>query len=364
MLLAVFSTFAISLFACFLVIFSGRTSVGTHFQRTDLLARQAAHVRPTPRIGGLPLAASVVLVSVLIGSGLLDHHSAVILFSALPVFLVGLREDMYRDVSSKARYGAAILSGFLALSLLGFWIDRGAPDWFGALMAVAPIGIALTVFTTASYSHAFNLIDGLNGLCSGTSILIASGLAVVALQSGHPEFVPLLMIIAAGLSGFFLWNFPFGRIFLGDAGAYSIGHILSWIGVALIATTTDVSPWAIMLIFFWPLADTLFAIYRRASSGQPIDQPDRMHFHQLVMRALQMTILGRNAREKANPLATLALLPLIGITVATGVVFWDNDAAAGIALVVYAVLFVGLHRVLRIAARQMRLRLARRRART
>ncbi len=364
MLLAIFSAFAISLLTCFLVIFSGWTSMGTHFQQSDLLARQAAHVRPTPRIGGLPLAASVVLVSVLIGSGLLDYHSAIILFSALPVFLVGLREDMYRDVSSRARYGAAILSGLLALSLLGFWIDRGAPDWFGALMAFAPIGIALTVFTTASYSHAFNLIDGLNGLCSGTSILIASGLAVVAMQSGHPEFVPLLMIIAAGLGGFFLWNFPFGRIFLGDAGAYSIGHILSWIGVALIATTTDVSPWAIMLIFFWPLADTLFAIYRRITSGQPIDQPDRMHFHQLVMRALQMTILGRNAKERANPLATLALLPLIGTTVATGVVFWNNDAAAGMALAIYAMLFVGLHRGLRIAARQMRLRLARRSARS
>ncbi len=320
----------------------------------DVRARQASHVRPTPRLGGVSLAVSALAFITLFEWGRFSDPSLLILGSALPIFLVGLKEDVFRNVSSRARYGAAILSGLLAWWLLGVWIDRAEPHWFTALLAFAPLGVAITVFTTASYSHAFNLIDGLNGLCGGTSILIAGGLIAVALQSGQGHLVPLLLLMITGIAGFLLCNYPLGKIFLGDAGAYSIGHILSWAGVVLIANSTQVSAWAIMLIFFWPLADTLFAITRRLSSGASIDTPDRMHFHQLVMRALQLTLLGRNRREIANPLATLVMLPFIGVTVLLGVLFWNDSRAAVLGLIGCGAAFVLGHAGLRRLARRHR----------
>ncbi|MFC6689483.1 glycosyltransferase family 4 protein [Jhaorihella thermophila] len=320
----------------------------------DTRARQASHVRPTPRVGGLSLAAAALAFLALFERGGFSDPSGLILVSALPIFLVGLKEDVSRNASPKVRYGAAILSALLAFWLLGLWIDRAAPFWLTAMLAFAPVGVAITVFTTASYAHAFNLIDGLNGLCAGTSVLISAGLIAVAMQSGQDGLVPLLLMMIGGLAGFLVWNFPAGKIFLGDAGAYTIGHVLSWIGVALIANSTQVSAWAIMLIFFWPLADTLFAIARRVGSGESIDTPDRMHFHQLVMRVLQLTILGRNRRELANPLATLALMPLIGGTVALGVVFWNDSRAAVLGLIGCGAAFVLGHARLRRLARRYR----------
>ncbi|RMH39571.1 MAG: UDP-phosphate N-acetylglucosaminyl 1-phosphate transferase [Alphaproteobacteria bacterium] len=350
--------FLVSFLATVAILKLAPRLLAKEFLERDLQARQAVHTRPAPRIGGLALAVSAVctLALVLVLGPALDPTVAAVLGSAVPVFLAGLREDICRDMSPRARYGAAILSGFLAFGLLGVWIDRAAPDWFSALLAFAPFGVAVTVFTTASYAHAFNLVDGLNGLCAGMSVLIAAGLAAIAVRAGLPYLVPALLALVATLAGFLVWNYPMGRIFLGDAGAYTLGHVLSWCGVILIARADEVSAWAIMLVFFWPLADTLLAMVRRVQGGVPIDTPDRMHFHQLMMRFLVLAAMGRDRRSAANPVASLLVLGFIAVTVALGVIFWNDDRGAALSLGLCGVAFVALHGTLRRLARRWRRR--------
>jgi len=136
-------------------------------------------------------------------------------------------------------------------------------------------------------------------------------------------------------------NYPFGKIFLGDAGAYSIGHFLSWCGIILVARSAEVSTWAIFLVFFWPVADTFLAIWRRARHGRRADQPDRLHYHQLVMRALEITRLGRDRRHVANPLVLPILLPFILAPIVTGVALWNRPLEAFLACLVFGALFAG-----------------------
>jgi len=92
----------------------------------------------------------------------------------------------------------------------------------------------------------------------------------------------------------------------------------------LLIRLPDLSTWAVLLVFFWPIADTFFAIYRRRRAGRPTDMPDRLHYHQLVMRALEITLIGRNRRNVANPLATLVILPLASAPVIAGVLLWNK----------------------------------------
>ena len=108
------------------------------------------------------------------------------------------------------------------------------------------------------------------------------------------------MVIAAVL-GFMILNFPFGKIFLGDAGAYVLGHLLVWTSILLIKYQPSVSPFAVLLVFFWPIADTGLAIWRRLKLGNPTDRPDRLHFHQLTMRYLEIRFFGRDRRNISNP---------------------------------------------------------------
>ncbi|WP_425046109.1 glycosyltransferase family 4 protein [Primorskyibacter sp. S87] len=269
---------------------------------------------------------------------------AILLLTSLPMFLTGLAEDLFRRVSSSARYAATAFSALIAVWILGIWIttaDSYVLEWAFYFKATA---VVVTLFVVASYCHAFNLIDGLNGLASGTGLLIAAGLAAIGAITGQQEIVTMSMITAASVAGFFVFNFPFGRIFLGDGGAYIIGYMLTWTALVLMHRVPETSTWAMFLIFFWPLADTLFAIFRRKSRGVSLDTPDRLHFHQLVLRALEIFFLGRNRRATANPLATSVMLPVISLPVIAGVVLWNNPLLSFLTLVVFGAAFVGAYR--------------------
>ena len=150
-------------------------------------------------------------------------------------------------------------------------------------------------------------------------------------QSLHSKMVtlkfPLFWFSYCYVLGFMVLNFPLGRIFLGDGGAYALGHLLVWSAIILINSSTEISTFAILLIFFWPVADTGLAIWRRWKLGNPTDRPDRLHFHQLAMRFLEIRFFGRDRREITNPLATLILIPLISAPQLLGILFWDNFKA-------------------------------------
>ena len=146
-------------------------------------------------------------------------------------------------------------------------------------------------------------------------------------------------LVISALGGFLFINFPFGKVFLGDAGAYSVGFILASLAVALMHFAPDVSPAAVLLIFFWPVADTLLAIHRRRVCGWPSDKPDRLHFHQLVMRALEISLVGRRRRALANPLATAFIVPMAASPMLAGVLMSDSNAGSFAALFVFAILF-------------------------
>ena len=135
-------------------------------------------------------------------------------------------------------------------------------------------------------------------------------------------------------------NFPLGKIFLGDGGAYALGHLLVWSGIVLINYESTVSAFAILLVFFWPVADTGLAIWRRWKLGNPTDRPDRLHFHQLAMRFLEIRFFGRDKREITNPVATLILLPLISAPQVLGVLFWNQFKASVISTVGMGLLFL------------------------
>ena len=108
--------------------------------------------------------------------------------------------------------------------------------------------------------NAFNLIDGLNGLASFVGISTAITLSYIAFEINQVDVMRFLFIFSACILGFTVLNFPVGKIFLGDAGAYLIGHLLVWTAIILVNHSSDVSPFAILLIFLAG-GDTCLAIW-------------------------------------------------------------------------------------------------------
>jgi UDP-N-acetylmuramyl pentapeptide phosphotransferase/UDP-N-acetylglucosamine-1-phosphate transferase len=262
----------------------------------------------------------------------------------MPVFVIGLAEDLGYLASPPRRLLAATVSGAMFIALMGQWVLHTGIPGLDIALHWSPFAVAFSLFLGVGISHAFNLIDGLNGLAGFTALAAALALATIADQSGLKEHRDILLTIAAAVIGFLIFNFPFGKIFLGDSGAYVIGHLLFWMSVSILWNAPDVSPFAMLLIFFWPIADTLLAITRRLSLGKPIAQPDRLHFHQLVMRGVEIVFLGRKKRRIANPLAALFTLPFVFAPMITAVMFALDPGAAAMACGLFAVIFIATYK--------------------
>lgn len=338
-------SFSIAAVMCLLIIIWFARTSKQLTKRNDTSAVQASHVKPTARIGGLAIVAaltSVSAVSIVLSSG---HMFVLLVLSALPVFIVGLAEDLGYLASPSRRLLAAAVSGIVFLALMGQWVTQTGIPGLDVALKWAPLAMAFSLFLAVGISHAFNLIDGLNGLAGFTALGAALALAIIADQAGLTVHRDILLTIAAAILGFLVFNFPFGKIFLGDAGAYVVGHLLVWLSVSILWNAPNVTPFTMLLIFFWPISDTLLAISRRVSLGKPIAQPDRLHFHQLVLRGVEIAFLGRNQRRIANPLATLLTLPFIFAPMITGVIAALDRGTAAIACAVFVGIFVATYKI-------------------
>ena len=339
--------FFVSFILCLIIILSS----GYGFSRRgegDETAVQSAHSGFVPRVGGLAIYISILVLIPLLSFGFIPlsvvfdldaDQITLLILSAAPVFSIGLAEDLGHEMSPKARLKASAVSSFIAILLFKVWlVSLGIPG-VDTLLMFAPVGILFTIFATVGVVNSFNLIDGLNGLSSYVTVSVAFSLSIIAFKAGNVQVSTFLVLVVAAVLGFLVLNFPFGKIFLGDGGAYALGHLLVWSVIILINDATDVSAFAILLVFFWPVADTGLAIWRRWRLGNPTDRPDRLHFHQLAMRFLEIRFFGRDRREITNPMATLTLMPLISAPQVLGVLFWDNFKASVLSVAGMGLLF-------------------------
>jgi UDP-N-acetylmuramyl pentapeptide phosphotransferase/UDP-N-acetylglucosamine-1-phosphate transferase len=171
----------------------------------------------------------------------------------------------------------------------------------------------VTCFIVGGITHSVNIIDGLNGLASGSVVIMLTGVALLAWQAGDSVVLQLCLAGIAACSGFMIFNFPSGRIFLGDGGAYLGGFWLAECAVLLLVRNPSASGWAALLACFYPVWETVFSMYRRrVMRGTAVGRPDRVHLHQLVFRRLICTRVGsRRAAAFKHGLAVPVLWLLV-----------------------------------------------------
>lgn len=306
----------------------------------QLKAVQAMHTRPTSRLGGLGIFVAL-LATLLVAPVSHDGPYRDFLVATSVLFFVGLAEDLGFGVSPRWRLLAALVASLLVIVLLQLWMPRTGIPGLDALVHLWWVGVPVTLLVTAGMANGFNMIDGVNGLAGLSAVVAGLCLSLIAHEAGFSLMVHLAAMLSASVLGFLVWNYPFGKIFLGDAGAYTLGFVLSWFAIAILLNAPSSSPFALLLTLFWPAADIILAIWRRVSRRAPTMAPDRLHAHQLLMRALEIYILGRGRRHIANPLTTLLLAPFVVVPPVTGVLLWDNNFAAFWANFGFITLFFG-----------------------
>src|SRR5258706_5016992 len=104
------------------------------------------------------------------------------------------------------------------------------------------LSLGFTMVAVSGIANAINIVDGCNGLAGMVSTLILLALAYVSFQVYDPFLFAASVLLAGSIVGFLVWNYPFGRIFLGDGGAYFVGFMISEISVLLVRRHGEVSP--------------------------------------------------------------------------------------------------------------------------
>jgi UDP-N-acetylmuramyl pentapeptide phosphotransferase/UDP-N-acetylglucosamine-1-phosphate transferase len=270
----------------------------------------------------------------------LSNDLSLALFSGVIVLAVGFLEDIFRNVSPKKRLFAAMLSAALAMILTSKMITYSGIVQIDFIFSFFLVPIIVTLIWSAGTCHSLNLIDGLNGLSSFYTLSALIAISILASKSGLYDVQLSSIVLIGSIAGFLVFNWPYGRIFLGDGGAYGVGHVLAWLGIILMNRTTEISPVAILLILFWPVADTAFSIIRRMVLDKSVAMPDRLHFHHICVRIVAQLAKGKVPQDWVNPITTLILIPFFSAPAIASVYFWNQSTKALVALLLFAILYL------------------------
>lgn len=315
---------------------------------TDLKSVQKVHKFVVPRVGGLG-----IFLSFMIGSYalyLLNIFNLKILYIVCfggAVFICGFLEDILKILSVKIRLVFVIAVAFLVSSLCEFWIVNLDISWLDALLNQFPVfSILFTCLAISGVTNSFNILDGFNGLSSGVGVLSFCSLAIISyLVSDYVAFAFLIALIAAVL-GFMLFNFPFGKIFLGDGGAYLIGFLLASIALYLVKEHSDIIEWAMLLICIYAVTETVFTIFRRLLIHKTNPgQPDMQHMHHLIYNILILNINVSN-KLNLNSLVSVIVWGLNLLPCISAIAFRDNKIILISLCVVFSVLYLILYFIL------------------
>lgn len=316
----------------------------------DLTGAQKIHHNPVPRVGGIGVMLGL-LAGVLVGY---THGGSTwpvvikLLACATPVFAAGLIEDLTKRVSVQTRLLASFASAALAAWTLDATLIRLDIPGVDDLMTWGPLALLFTCFAVAGMTNAINIIDGLNGLASGAVGLMLAGLAGMAWQVGDMLVVKMCLWGIAALGGFLALNYPFGRIFLGDGGAYLAGFWLAECAVLLLHRNPTVSTWAVLLCVMYPTWETLYSMYRRhikqkVSSGLP----DSIHFHHLVLKVTQRQLGHGSSAWQRHGVATAIVWVLVTICQIAGCLLLNSSASSALFSagfgVAYLLIYSALH---------------------
>jgi UDP-N-acetylmuramyl pentapeptide phosphotransferase/UDP-N-acetylglucosamine-1-phosphate transferase len=204
------------------------------------------------------------------------------LLAGFIAFAAGLLEDLRGTLSPKKRLLIQSLSAVAGMVLFNAMIvDVGISWQFPIVMSVL-----FTIFAVVGSINAVNIIDGFNGLASGICIMVLISLCMCAYMVGDTRILHISLIVLFAAVGFFVLNFPKGKIFLGDGGAYFLGFCIVEIAILLSQKHEQVSSWFVLCIMIYPVYEVLFSAYRRKRKGLSPLHPDKMHLYTVIFRKI------------------------------------------------------------------------------
>lgn len=325
--------------------------------KDSILKPQKMHYGDIPRAGGVG-----IILALLLGLAIfmfIKKDLEVLLFipPMLLIFASGILEDFANSISPKKRLILQTLGSLIMVLSYKYIITD-----IGFNMPI-PLGVIFSVFCIVGIINAINIIDGFNGLAGGYAVLVFLSIGIVSYIVDKELIVYMCIISIGSILGFMVLNFPKGKIFLGDGGAYLIGFILACLLIMLtqnrigqnvdintiklifgyvessIANTIDstnikVSAYFGLCVMIYPVFEVIFSVWRKKFvRNMSAMEPDGVHFHMLIYKR------ATRSNYKTSILIWLFNLPfLIG-----AVIFFDNTLILLILIVIFIALYLSIY---------------------
>lgn len=314
----------------------------------DIPNDRRVNKKPMPRLGGLAVIAGflvsviylVISASIEGKINLLEDNLNIKLLGILGGMLVlGIvcYIDDVKDIKPLVKLAGQVAAAVIVASS-GVLIDNFTiPFKENSLVLNEVFSFILTVGWIVGITNAINLIDGLDGLSSGITLISCLSLVVVFALNESPLIAIILITALAGaIVGFLPYNFNPAKTFIGDVGSNFMGFALAIISILGVAKTyTAIVLIAPIMILALPIFDTIWAIIRRIIKSKSIKgvfKADRGHLHHRLM--------AKGYTQKQSVLILYGATATLGMT---AIILLDSGIwkAASFALLVIAIVAIG-----------------------
>lgn len=247
-----------------------------------LPGKRHIHTHPTPKFGGIAIALTVLLLSPFAYS--FDRIVGAYMLSSALMLLLGIIDDV-KGTGWKIKLIFSLSATSIVMFSTGLWFEN-----LGNLFGFGDVhlglwGIPFTFFAVFGIVNAINLIDGLNGLAAGVSAIALLAFAVFAYFSGNNTVLYISLANLGATLGFFRYNYPKARIFMGDAGSMFLGYSLAFLSIILTQGQSDIGAMVPVIVLGVPMFDTVRVLVIRVKNRRHPFAADKTHLHHLMMRS-------------------------------------------------------------------------------
>jgi UDP-N-acetylmuramyl pentapeptide phosphotransferase/UDP-N-acetylglucosamine-1-phosphate transferase len=256
----------------------------------DFPDERKLHRQPIPALGGIGIFSGFItafLLTATFTDGSVKFQY--LLAAALVIFFVGLKDDLLNISPLKKFLGQILASAIICLK--GGLVITSMDGFLGIYELPDMAAYLLTMLTIVVIINAYNLIDGVDGLAAGLSIISASFFAIYFSLNDYMAYACLATSLIGALLAFLIFNSQPARIFMGDTGSMMLGLLHAMMVIQFINTAATAPVWPVVsapavgfAIMFVPLFDTLRVFSFRMLQGSSPFTPDRNHIHHILLR--------------------------------------------------------------------------------
>ncbi len=252
----------------------------------DVPNRRSSHDVAVPKSGGLAIAASfmigVIVIYLLADITMISEKFFMgFVSSALLIAIISFYDDL-NDISVFIRLFSQTIAASVVM-IFGILIYELKIPWVG-LVQFGFFGYIVTFLWIVGLTNAYNFMDGINGIAGGTAVIACTFFSIICFKHGSNFAYIISYTIMAGSLGFLVFNFPKGRLFMGNVGSNFLGFVLATLAIiAALYDHSHTSFFVMPLLLFHFIYDTFFTFLRRLIRGENVFLAHRTHLYQLFV---------------------------------------------------------------------------------